>query len=65
MDEVDNIGRFGKIEPTPFRDFAYHIKKVFNLANIKVVGRDDRLIKMVGVSGGSGSHHMYVAKRKL
>lgn len=64
MDEVDNIGRFGKIEPTPFRDFAYHIKKVFNLANIKVVGRDDRLIKMVGVSGGSGSHHMYAAKRK-
>ncbi len=64
MDEVDNIGRFGPIEPIPFKDFVLKVKEVFNLTNTKVIGKDNRLIKTVGISGGSGSHHMYAAKRK-
>lgn len=64
MDEDDNIGRYGKIEEKPFKEFVLDVKKTFGLEHVKVIGRDDRLIQTVGVSGGSGSHHMYAAKKR-
>lgn len=64
MDEVDNIGRFGKIQPMIFADFVKHVKKVFALDSIKVIGNTDKTVETVGISGGSGSHHMYAAKKR-
>lgn len=64
MDEVDNIGRYGKIEEKPFSEFVEDVKRTFRLKQVKVIGRDNRLIHTVGVSGGSGSHHMYAAKKR-
>lgn len=63
LDMEDEIGRFGDIEPMPFHDFVRFIKKQLNLDIVKVIGRQDRIIKTVGISGGSGSKHMYEAKR--
>ena len=64
MDEIDNIGRFGSIEPTEFDDFVKQIKETFNLETVKVIGNTKKTISSVGISGGSGSHHMYAAKKK-
>ncbi|MBN2540665.1 MAG: Nif3-like dinuclear metal center hexameric protein [Bacilli bacterium] len=64
MDEVDNIGRYGSIEKVPFQFFVQNIKQLFDLEHVKVIGRDDRDVSIVGISGGSGSHHMYAAKKR-
>jgi GTP cyclohydrolase I len=64
LDEIDNIGRYGDIEEISFFDFITYIKMVLNLENVKVIGRTDRNIKRVGISGGSGSKHMYQAKKQ-
>lgn len=64
LDEENNIGRFGQIKPMPMADFIAFFKKTFNLDHIKVIGKIDKTIRTVAISGGSGSHHMYAAKRK-
>lgn len=64
MDMNDEIGRYGEIEPTAFSPFVEHVKKVLKLDVVKVIGRDDKTIKTIGVSGGSGSKHMYQAKMR-
>lgn len=64
LDLNDEIGRYGDIDPLPFDDFIAYIKKRLNLDVVKVIGRDDRTIKTIGISGGSGSKHMYQAKMR-
>ena len=64
LDENDNIGRYGNIVKTSFADFIEQIKTTFNLEKVKVIGNTKKDIETVGISGGSGSHHMYAAKRK-
>lgn len=64
MDEVDGIGRYGDIETINIKDFIKAIKEKLNLENIKVIGSVSRGISRVGISGGSGSKHMYQAKMK-
>jgi len=63
LDMEDEIGRYGDIDPMGFDDFITHIKSSLNVDTVKVIGRDDRMIKTIGISGGSGSKHMYEAKR--
>lgn len=63
LDLEDEIGRFGDIEETDFNSFIHHIKESLKLDSVKVIGRTDRPIKTIGVSGGSGSKHMYQAKK--
>jgi dinuclear metal center YbgI/SA1388 family protein len=63
LDLQDEIGRYGDIEPMAFNDFIAFIKKQLALDFVKVVGRQDKTIKTVGISGGSGSKHMYEAKK--
>lgn len=64
MDEVDGIGRYGDIDPINIKDFIDYIKIKLNLDNVKVIGSVSREVSKVGISGGSGSKHMYQAKMK-
>ncbi len=64
LDDENNIGRFGQIKPIPMSDFIAFFKKTFDLDHIKIIGKTDKTIRTVAISGGSGSHHMYAAKRK-
>lgn len=64
MDEIDNIGRFGNVDEIEFSDFVQFVKKTFKLETVKVIGNDKKKVSKVGISGGSGSHHMYAAKKK-
>lgn len=64
MDEIDGIGRYGDIETINIKDFIKDIKDKLNLDNVKVIGSVSRDVSRVGISGGSGSKHMYQAKMK-
>ena len=64
MDEVDGIGRYGDIETINIKDFINDLKNKLNLDNIKVIGSTSREVSRVGISGGSGSKHMYQAKMR-
>jgi dinuclear metal center YbgI/SA1388 family protein len=64
MDEVDNIGRYGDIEEIHIKNFIEFIKEKLNVSSVKLIGNDDKMIKKVGISGGSGSKHMYQAKMR-
>ncbi len=63
LDLEDEIGRYGEIEEIGFEDFIKNIKATLKLDSVKVIGRTDKRIKTIGVSGGSGSKHMYEAKK--
>jgi len=62
LDQVDEIGRYGDIEPMMLEDFVSFIKDKLNLDTVKVIGRTNKEITRVGVSGGSGSKHIHQAK---
>ncbi|MFA7560898.1 MAG: Nif3-like dinuclear metal center hexameric protein [Candidatus Izemoplasmatales bacterium] len=64
LDEIDGIGRYGDIEPISTLDFIEVVKHKLEIDTVKIIGRYDRLIKRVGISGGSGSKHMYQAKMR-
>ena len=65
LDEIDNIGRFGAVEEQSLDDFIKHLKNVFLLDTVKVIrNKKNQIIRNVGISGGSGSHHMYAAKKR-
>ena len=51
-----NLLRYGEIKETTVKDYADHIKKVFNLSGIRITGLLNKKIKSVGVIGGSGAH---------
>mgnify|MGYP001183612317 CR=1 FL=1 len=64
LDEDDNIGRYGKIEKTSMVDFIGKVKSAFNLESVLVIGETEKNVETVGISGGSGSKHMYAAKKR-
>jgi dinuclear metal center YbgI/SA1388 family protein len=64
LDLNDEIGRYGDIEPVEFDQFIENIKRQLKVDVVKVIGRDDKLVKTIGISGGSGSKHMYQAKMR-
>ena len=64
MDEVDNIGRCGLINKIKLEQFVEFVKETFKLESVKVIGKTDKTVEKVGISGGSRSHHMYAAKKK-
>ncbi|QWC00605.1 Nif3-like dinuclear metal center hexameric protein [Mycoplasmatota bacterium] len=63
LDMNDEIGRFGQIDEVDFITFIKNVKSSLKLDSVKVIGRTDRLTKTIGISGGSGSKHMYAAKK--
>lgn len=64
LDEVDGIGRYGDINEQSLIDFIGLIKTTLKLDSVKVIGNDNKIVKRVGISGGSGSKHMYQAKMR-
>lgn len=64
LDEQDNIGRFGNVKEIKLLDLVEQLKKTFQLSTVKVIGKTDKTVETVGISGGSGSHHMYAAKKR-
>ncbi len=51
-----NLLRYGKVTKQTALDLATHIKKVFNLSGVRLIGSPNKLIESVGVIGGSGAH---------
>jgi dinuclear metal center YbgI/SA1388 family protein len=64
LDMDDEIGRFGQTDPLEFDDFIKFIKKALKLDTVSVVGNQNKTVKTIGISGGSGSKHMYEAKKR-
>lgn len=56
-DEINSstVMRIGDIEPVKLSDFIETVKNKFNQKRVKYVGDDDKIIKTVGIVGGSGS----------
>lgn len=56
-DEISSstIMRIGDIEPINLCDFIEIVKTKFNLKHVKYVGEPNKVIKSVGIVGGSGS----------
>ncbi|MGE5702035.1 MAG: Nif3-like dinuclear metal center hexameric protein [Clostridia bacterium] len=50
------IGRIGKLQqPMTLRELALHVKQVFGLSGMRVVGPLDSIVKKVAVVGGDGN----------
>lgn len=64
LDEIDKIGRYGTIEKMHIIDFISFLKDKLDIESVKVIGNDDKIVETVGISGGSGSKHMYQAKMR-
>ncbi|MBU1145505.1 MAG: Nif3-like dinuclear metal center hexameric protein [Firmicutes bacterium] len=64
LDEEENIGRYGEIEETSMTEFIQFVKKKLEIDQVRLIGSLDKTIKVVGISGGSGSAHLFQAKRK-
>lgn len=64
LDTVDGIGRFGEIDEIKMTDFIQNVKTLFDLDHVRLIGSLDKTIKVVGISGGSGSNHVGQAKRQ-
>ena len=64
LDSIDGIGRYGEIEPVKMTDFIGIVKSVLNVEHVRLIGSLDKMVRIVGVSGGSGSNHVGQAKRQ-
>jgi dinuclear metal center YbgI/SA1388 family protein len=64
LDETEGIGRVGTVEPISMKDYIAFAKTVFSVENARFVGKMDSIVKIVGVSGGSGSNHVGSAMKK-
>lgn len=51
-----NYLRYGEIEPIQLKDLALKVKKDLNLTGVRVLGDLNKVIKSIGVVGGSGAH---------
>lgn len=49
------VMRIGDIEPMKLTDFIEIVKTKFNLKHVKYVGDGDKIVKTIGIVGGSGS----------
>ncbi len=64
LDSIDGIGRFGEINPMNMIDFIQKVKTVLNLDSVRFIGTTNKVVSVVGVSGGSGSNHVGQAKKQ-
>ena len=56
------LGRIGYIDETTLEDFAKHVKEVFDVENVRVVGDLKAKVKKVAVLGGDGNKYYSQAK---
>ena len=64
--QTHGIGKIGDFEPMALKDALKVIKKRLNIQNARLISnkRDDKVIKKIAISGGSGASHMAMAKFK-
>jgi len=64
--ETHGIGKIGDFEPMPLKEALKVIKERLNIQNARLISnkRDDKVIKKIAISGGSGASHMAMAKFK-
>ena len=63
-DEEISLGRLGTLDtPMTAADFARHVKKSLNAANVRLVDAGDFMILKVGLCGGAGAD--FIAKAKF
>jgi dinuclear metal center YbgI/SA1388 family protein len=58
------LGRIGTISEVTLQEFAQHVKKVFGLRGLRVVGDLQAKVKKVAVLGGDGNKYWNQAKFK-
>ena len=64
FDEELSLGRIGKLQrDMSVKEFAFHVKKLLKVDNIRLINAGDFLIKKVGICGGAGSE--FIAKAKF
>lgn len=64
LDEEDNIGRIGDMEPMEYDDFVAHVKSSLDVGYLRLINKRSSSIRRVALSGGSGTKHMHAAKMK-
>jgi len=47
--------RIGEVKPQTLKEFAEHVKNVFGLMHVRVLGNLDRVVGRIGIIGGAGS----------
>ncbi len=62
--DFEGLGRIGDLpNETPLEDFITHLKELFDIDSVKLIGSIDKTIKKVAVCGGSGSSLISAASR--
>lgn len=64
LDEDDQIGRIGEVDPTAFPELLEQIKTKLAIDQVRTIGYTEKPIMTIGISGGSGERHLIHAKRK-
>jgi len=62
--DFEGLGRVGDLPiETPLEDFIAHLKDLFEVDSVKLIGAIDKKIKRVAICGGSGSSLINAASR--
>lgn len=64
LSEKDSFLRYGEVKPISLLSLASYAKKVFKLEGVRIIGDKNKIIRKVGIVGGSGSSEIYEAKAK-
>ena len=60
--EYPPLGLIGNLKnPVPLPTLAVHVSKVLSLEHVRYVGQNDKIVKRVGLMGGSGSKYIEAA----
>jgi GTP cyclohydrolase I len=64
LDEIERIGRFGEVDEMDMSSFVAKVKTALQIDSVRLIGSLDKRIRIVGISGGSGSNHVGQAKKQ-
>ncbi|MFP4287361.1 MAG: Nif3-like dinuclear metal center hexameric protein [Candidatus Izemoplasmataceae bacterium] len=61
----NGIGKIGEIKPLPMNEAITYIKEKLNMKNARLISKNaNKKVKTIAISGGSGSSHMFAAKKE-
>lgn len=63
--DTHGIGKIGEIDPLPMDEAITLIKKKLHMKNARLISKNPKkVVKTIAISGGSGSSHMFEAKKQ-
>jgi dinuclear metal center YbgI/SA1388 family protein len=63
--ETHSIGKIGEIEPMMMHEAVDYVKKHLKMPHARLITKNPKKqVKTIAISGGSGSSHMFSAKKK-